>query len=150
MELEQRVANLEEIVKGIAALPQLSVIAMQESQKQIESFKEIIKRKEKELKIETIPPTRRELKEDIEEFEYLISPAICADSLYSNNSMENPPAMGNQQQNENEHDEFREICQPVIEYIQKKYGSPHHRVIIDWSSATLVQDLRSVGFKVPD
>lgn len=84
MELEQRVTRLEQIVQGIAALPQLSVIAMKESKKKIEFLKEKIECKKKELKIETIPPTRRYLAEDIEKFEYLISPAICTDFLYSN------------------------------------------------------------------
>lgn len=47
-------------------------------------------------------------------------------------------------------EELRELCRPVVEYIQKKYGSPHHRIIIDWSSAIVVQDLRGVGFNPPD
>lgn len=47
-------------------------------------------------------------------------------------------------------DEFKAVCRPVVEYIQKKYGSPHHRVIIDWSSAVVVEDLHGVGFTPPD
>lgn len=58
--------------------------------------------------------------------------------------------LDNQQQNENESEELRKVCRPVVEYIQKKYGSPHHRIIIDWSSAVVIQDLRGVGFNPPD
>lgn len=47
-------------------------------------------------------------------------------------------------------DELRKICRPVVEFIQKHYGSPHHRVLIDWNSAVLIQDLAGVGFKTPD
>lgn len=46
--------------------------------------------------------------------------------------------------------EFKAVCSPVVEYIQKKYGSPHHRVIIDWASAVIVEDLHGVGFNPPD
>lgn len=46
--------------------------------------------------------------------------------------------------------EFEKVCRPVVEFIQKRYGSPHHRVIIDWSSAVLLEDLKGVGFKEPD
>lgn len=46
--------------------------------------------------------------------------------------------------------EFERVCRPVVEFIKKYYGTPHHRVLIDWSSAVLLQDLKGVGFKVPD
>ena len=51
---------------------------------------------------------------------------------------------------DDEHEELRKICQPVIEYIQRKYGSPHHRVIVDWSSAILTQDLLGVDVNPSD
>ena len=47
-------------------------------------------------------------------------------------------------------DEFKKLCAPLVEYIQKKYGSPHHYIIIDWSSAMIVQNLRSADFNPPD
>lgn len=31
--------------------------------------------------------------------------------------------------------DLKELCRPVVECIQRKYGSPHHRIIIDWCSA---------------
>lgn len=51
---------------------------------------------------------------------------------------------------EQEIEEFRKLCAPLVEYIQKKYGSPHHRIIIDWSSAVLIADFLGVGFNPPD
>lgn len=47
-------------------------------------------------------------------------------------------------------EEFEKVCRPVVEFLQKRYGSPHHRVLIDWSSAVLLEDLKGVGFKEPD
>lgn len=46
--------------------------------------------------------------------------------------------------------EFERVCRPVVEFIQKQGCGAHIRVLIDWSSAVLLQDLRGVGFKVPD
>lgn len=46
--------------------------------------------------------------------------------------------------------EFERVCRPVVEFIQKQGCGSHIRVLIDWSSAVLLQDLRGVPFKVPD
>lgn len=143
MELEQRVANLEQIVQAIIALPQLSVRAMQESQKQIESFKEIIKHKKKELKIATIPPTRRELTKDIEDYEYLISPAICTDFLYSNqqdSSTENS-LRHSQPSSELDEDTIRETILDIIRILDGlSYADA--KIILDLTSKALVPTMR--------
>ena len=49
---------------------------------------------------------------------------------------------------DSEREEFEKVCRPVSEYLQKK--SAHHRAIIDWSTAVLVQDLLGSEFKVRD
>ena len=46
--------------------------------------------------------------------------------------------------------EFERVCRPVVEFLQKQGCGSHIRVLIDWSSAVLLQDLKGVGFKVPD
>ncbi|MBR3746054.1 MAG: hypothetical protein IKP64_00980 [Selenomonadaceae bacterium] len=43
--------------------------------------------------------------------------------------------------------EFEKVCRPVVEFLQKYHCTPHHRVIIDWSSAVLIQDLKGIPFK---
>ncbi len=51
---------------------------------------------------------------------------------------------------DDEREELRRVCRPVVEFIQKHYGSPHHSILIDWNSAVLIEDLKGVGFKTPD
>lgn len=46
--------------------------------------------------------------------------------------------------------EFEKVCRPVVEFINKYYGTPHTLVVIDWASAELFEGLKSLPFKVPD
>lgn len=46
-------------------------------------------------------------------------------------------------------DELKELCRPVVEYLQKKYH-PHARIIIEWDRASLTEDLCGIPFQVPD
>lgn len=46
-------------------------------------------------------------------------------------------------------EEFREICRPVVEYLQKKHH-PHAHIVIDWDGTMLTEDLCGVPFEVPD
>ena len=46
--------------------------------------------------------------------------------------------------------EFEKVCRPVIEFLQKQYGTPHHRILIDRYSAVLIQDLKGLHVNAPD
>lgn len=50
---------------------------------------------------------------------------------------------------EHDSEEFKEICRPAVDYLQKKHH-PHARIIIEWDRASLVEDLFGVPFQVPD
>jgi len=61
-----------------------------------------------------------------------------------------PPESGENEMRNDEWEEFEKVCRPVVEFLQKRYCTPHHRVIIDWDSAVIVQDIRGIPFKCPD
>ena len=44
--------------------------------------------------------------------------------------------------------QFERVCRPVVEFIKKYYGTPHHRVLIDWNSAELIQTQKKEDFKM--
>lgn len=45
--------------------------------------------------------------------------------------------------------ELKELCRPVVEYIQKKWH-PHTRIIIDWDRASIFTEECGIPFQVPD
>lgn len=53
------------------------------------------------------------------------------------------------EQQQRDMEEFKELCRPLVEYLQKKYH-PHAWIIIEWDRATLTEDVRGVPFQVPD
>lgn len=60
-----------------------------------------------------------------------------------------PTYNGEHEQQMRDLDELKELCRPVVEYLQKKYH-PHARIIVEWDRASLVKDLYGVSFQVPD
>lgn len=60
-----------------------------------------------------------------------------------------PTYNGEHEQQMRDLDELKELCRPVVEYLQKKYH-PHARIIAEWDRASLVKDLYGVPFQVPD
>lgn len=46
-------------------------------------------------------------------------------------------------------EELSEVCRPVIEYLHQKH-TPYDRVIVDWSSAEILEGKAGVTFEVPD
>ena len=116
MELEQRVSALEGLVQAIINLPHLSNAGGIEIQQNITNLKSIINRNKERLSSEKlIPPTRRELEEDIAKFEYLISPAICAEFYQRSSSKKNFPTP--EPLSESERKEFEKLCAPLVKYI---------------------------------
>lgn len=41
--------------------------------------------------------------------------------------------------------EFEQLTKPLVEYIRNKH-TPHTRIIIDWSDATITEDLAGWNF----
>ena len=46
-------------------------------------------------------------------------------------------------------EELREVCRPIIEYLHQK-RTPYDKIIIDWSSAEILEGKAGVAFEVPD
>lgn len=46
-------------------------------------------------------------------------------------------------------EEFKNICHPVVEYLQKKHD-PHTQIIIGWTSAVLSSGECGVAYDAPD
>ena len=44
-------------------------------------------------------------------------------------------------------DDFKDVCRPVVEYIQKHYGASHVKAIISCEYAELVKTQKGVPFK---
>ena len=45
---------------------------------------------------------------------------------------------------------FKEVCKPVVDYIQKHYGASHVKVIVTCDHAELVKGQLGVPFKFED
>ena len=45
---------------------------------------------------------------------------------------------------------FKEVCKPVVDYIQKHYGGSHVKVIVTCDHAELVKGQLGVPFKFED
>ena len=60
-----------------------------------------------------------------------------------------PFSVGELEEQNRAAEEFKEVCRPVVEYIQKNY-TPHTRVIIDWASAILLSEEMGTPYQVPD
>lgn len=61
-----------------------------------------------------------------------------------------PPSDKAENAHADEWEEFEKACRPAVEFLQKRYCTPHHHIIIDWDRATLVKDLKGLPFKCPD
>jgi len=55
----------------------------------------------------------------------------------------------NEKANSTDIEKLREVCRPVIDYLQKNY-TPHCKIIIDWNSAEVLEGAFGAGYEVPN